>query len=239
MKRLLSVLAFLSLCGAAAAQNEGLATDTNGTVISQRSGNLVLTNGLRLGTLTNSAPRVATIGTNGEVGASSGVPSVGAPTNAFLRADGNGGSAFDTRAQIVRRRTNNSATITNVNTYTDDGVLEATLGAGLWRVEGMTLYSTSQGSVQIRIQATNNMTPPRAFTVAITSGGVSSGYNDSTNIILVNDGGTGTRSFSFYGILNLTNTSTVKAQLASTSGTTNSNMVTMLSNSFLILTPLQ
>lgn len=168
-----------------------------------------------------------------------GVPSGAAPTNAFLRADGSGGSSFDTRAQIVRRMTNNGATITNVNTYTDDGVLQSTIGAGFWRVEGYTIYSTAQGSVQVRIQATNNMTAPRAFTVAVTSGGVSAGYNDATNIILVNDGGTGTRTFAFYGILNLTNTSTVKVQLASTAGTTNTNMVTMLSNSFLILTPVQ
>jgi hypothetical protein len=110
MKRLLPVLAFLSLCGVAVAQNEGLATDTNGTVISQRSGDLTLTNGLRLGTLTNAATRIATIGTNGAVGASTGVPSGSSVRGSVIAGDGASSSAFT--------RTLESGVITNSGPFT-------------------------------------------------------------------------------------------------------------------------
>ena len=64
--------------------------------------------GLILSTLTNANVRVATIGTNGAVGASSGVPSGAAASNSILAADGAGSSAF------VASRTDARIVLTNV-----------------------------------------------------------------------------------------------------------------------------
>lgn len=159
-----------------------------------------------------------------------------AVSNAPLLADGAGGSAFSSRVAVSRVRTANSATVTNQNTFIDDGVLEATVTSGRWRVTTFMAFTSPVGNIQPNLLVPHNVVRSRMIPRIDEGGNLAGGFNSDTNILWSADGTSGTRGVAIYGAVFVTNTSTIKARLQFTAGASNS--VTMLSNSFLTLEPL-
>ena len=89
MKTLLTALLFAAMLSGALAQNIGLVTDTNGSIVTRRTNTLTFTNSVTLP-----------------------ISSGAATTNSLLTADGAGGSAFVV-SRTVTRFTTNDQTKTN------------------------------------------------------------------------------------------------------------------------------
>ena len=117
-----TALLLLVLAQLAPAQNVGMATDTNGTILTDRTNTLTYTNPLTWATNVVAATRT-NLGL-GSLATNNSVPSGAATTNSILTADGAGGSAFVvSRTQTVAMT--NSAFRTNT---TDNSTNNAQAG---------------------------------------------------------------------------------------------------------------
>ena len=105
-----TALLLLLLAQLAPAQNIGMATDTNGTILTDRTNTLTFTNSLTWATNVVAATRT-NLGL-GSLATNNSVPSGAATTNSLLTADGAGGSAF-VASRTVTRFTTNDQTKTN------------------------------------------------------------------------------------------------------------------------------
>lgn len=133
MKTLLTALIFAATLTAAWAQSIGLATDTNGNIVSRRTNTLTFTN-----PLTWTANVVAATRTNlglGTLATNNSVPSGAAASGSALTADGSGGSSFVASRFAYFGRTN-SLSRSNFNTgigfhpnYNDDQLVNLPLDA--------------------------------------------------------------------------------------------------------------
>jgi len=152
-----------------------------------------------------------------------------AASNAILRADGAGGSAFVADTFFLARQTTNGPVVTNGAATTSLTI--SNIPAGLYWVQGQ-LTSTSTGSRLFQLSASHQVLGPRNLLGWFDSGAASGFFNNATNMHNNSDAATGTRNASITGPLLFTNTATVSFFVSVTGAT---NTAQILSNSFLFL----
>jgi hypothetical protein len=244
MKTLATIAALLALLSPLLAQNKGVVTSTNGTVVSGRTNILTFTNGISIATLTNAAPQVAVIGTNGAVSAGS-VPSGAAPDGAVMIASGGIGVfaslALSGLSNVRDLSPTNDFSVTNNIAANDVPGLSWTVGTNeTYLLIAMLNITHGGGGFDARVTAPTMQyitALQGGMGLAINGGGgfTPVGLTSSNTVRLVSRGGTASTQQAFSQVFFTTGTNGGTATVQWSQNATNANATTLLQTSKILV----